>query len=126
MGRPTQVPAAASAPAVQPPPIAHLRWLICGLLFVATTINYVDRQTVSMLNKAILQKAIGWDDIGYGWINFAFQLSYGVMFTVGGRVLDRLGVRFGMTWAVVVWSLAAIGHALASSTLGFVAARFCL
>jgi ACS family hexuronate transporter-like MFS transporter len=106
--------------------IPNLRWIICGLLFIATTINYVDRQTVSVLNKEVLQKAIGWDDIGYSWIMFAFQVSYAVMFTVSGRLLDRFGVRVGMIWAVIVWSLASVGHAFARSSLGFAAARFCL
>jgi len=106
--------------------IPNLRWLIVGLLFIATTINYVDRQTLGMLNKEVLQKAIGWDDIGYAWILFAFQVAYAVMFTVSGRLLDRFGVRLGMIWAVIVWSLAAIGHAFASSTFGFAVARFCL
>jgi ACS family hexuronate transporter-like MFS transporter len=106
--------------------IPHLRWIICGVLFVATTINYVDRQTVAMLNKEVLQRAIGWSDIGYSWIVFAFQIAYAVMFTVSGRMLDRFGVRLGMIWAVVVWSLAAIGHAFARSTVGFATARFFL
>jgi ACS family hexuronate transporter-like MFS transporter len=118
-------------PVPEPPPlprrtIPHLRWIICGLLFVATTINYVDRQTVSVLNKEVLEKAIGWDDIGYSWVIFAFQVSYAVMFTVSGRLLDRFGVRLGMIWAVVVWSAACIGHAFVHSTLGFAVARFCL
>jgi ACS family hexuronate transporter-like MFS transporter len=124
MPQPSTARVESSAPA--PRSIPHLRWWICGLLFIATTINYVDRQTLGMLNKEVLQKEIGWDDIGFAWILFAFQVAYAVMFTVSGRLLDRFGVRVGMIWAVVVWSLAAIGHAFASSTLGFAIARFCL
>jgi ACS family hexuronate transporter-like MFS transporter len=124
MPHPSTVPAADPAPAVRP--IRNLRWIICGLLFIATTINYVDRQTLGLLNKEILQREIGWDDIGFAWILFAFQVAYAVMFTVSGRLLDRFGVRLGMIWAVIVWSLAAIGHAFAHSTLGFAVARFCL
>jgi ACS family hexuronate transporter-like MFS transporter len=105
--------------------IPHLRWLICGLLFIATTINYVDRQTVSVLSET-LQREIGWSHIGYSWIMFAFQVSYAVMFTLSGRLLDRFGVRVGMIWAVVLWSLASVGHAFARSTVGFAVARFCL
>src|SRR5262249_2581685 len=85
--------------------IPHLRWLICLLLFVATTINYIDRQTVAVLNPVVLKKAIGWDEIGFGWIMFAFQMGYAIMFPISGRLMDRLGVRVGMMWAVVVWSL---------------------
>jgi MFS transporter, ACS family, aldohexuronate transporter len=119
-------PAALAPPTSARRAIPQLRWIVCGLLFVATTINYVDRQTVPVLNKEVLQRVIGWDDIGYSWIMFAFQISYAVMFSVSGRLLDRFGVRVGMIWAVVVWSLAAIGHACARSTLGFAVARFCL
>jgi len=107
------------------PPIRHLRWFICGLLFLATLINYTDRITVSAL-KDVLQKDIGWDEAGYGWINFAFQLSYALMFPIAGRLLDRFGVRTTMIWAVVVWSVAAMGHSLASSAVGFAIARFML
>ena len=116
----------AEQPARAPRSIPHLRWMICGLLFIATTINYVDRQTLGMLNKEVLQREIGWDNVGFAWILFAFQVAYAVMFTVSGRLLDRFGVRLGMIWAVIVWSLAAIGHAFASSTFGFAVARFCL
>src|SRR5262245_60279531 len=105
--------------------LPHLRWIICGLLFVATTINYVDRQTVSVLNP-ILKKSIGWDDIGYAWVIFAFQLAYAIGFPIAGRWIDKLGVRAGMTWAVVLWSVAAIAHAFAGSTFGFAVARFFL
>ncbi|MDZ4694040.1 MAG: MFS transporter [Deltaproteobacteria bacterium] len=110
---------------VNRPPIRHLRWLICGLLFLATLINYTDRITVSAL-KDVLQKDIGWDEAGYGWINFAFQLSYALMFPIAGRLLDRFGVRTTMIWAVIVWSIAAMGHSLAASAVGFAIARFVL
>jgi ACS family hexuronate transporter-like MFS transporter len=124
MPRPSTAQALEPATAVRRP-IRHLRWLICGLLFIATTINYVDRQTVAMLSET-LQKEIGWSPIGYSWIMFAFQVSYAVMFTASGRLLDRFGVRVGMIWAVVIWSLASVSHAFARSTLGFAVARFCL
>src|SRR5579863_7162742 len=82
--------------------IRSLRWYICGLLFTVTLINYVDRQTMGVLNP-ILKKEIGWDDAGFGWINFAFSLSYAIMFGLSGRILDRIGVRAGLIWAVLVW-----------------------
>jgi ACS family hexuronate transporter-like MFS transporter len=105
--------------------IPYLRWWICGLLFLATTINYVDRVSMSALNP-ILQKEIGWDAAGYGWIMFSFQLAYAIMFPIAGRLLDRFGVRVGMIWAVVLWSLAAMAHGLARTPLGFATARFVL
>ena len=77
MPHPSTVPAGDPAPAVRP--LRNLRWIICGLLFIATTINYVDRQTLGLLNKEILQREIGWDDIGFAWILFAFQVAYAVM-----------------------------------------------
>jgi ACS family hexuronate transporter-like MFS transporter len=105
--------------------IGNLRWYICGILFLATTINYLDRQSVSVL-KELLQSKIGWDEAGYGWINFAFQVAYAIMFVVSGRLLDVFGVRAGMTWAVTVWSLAAMAHAFTSTPFGFASARFVL
>src|SRR5258706_10085567 len=105
--------------------IKNLRWYICGLLFLATTINYLDRQAMAVLNP-ILKKEIGWDDASYGWINFAFQLAYAIMFGVAGRLLDKFGVRLGMIWAVIVWSFAGISHAFARSALGFSISRFAL
>jgi ACS family hexuronate transporter-like MFS transporter len=105
--------------------IKNLRWYICGLLFLVTMINYVDRQTMGVLNP-ILKKEIGWDDASFGWINFAFSLAYAIMFGVAGRLLDRFGVRVALIWAVLVWSAAAVGHSFASSVFGFAIARFAL
>jgi ACS family hexuronate transporter-like MFS transporter len=105
--------------------IKHLRWYICGILFLATTVNYLDRQAMGVLNP-ILKKEIGWDDASFGWINFAFQLAYAIMFGISGRLLDRFGVRIGMIWAVIVWSVAAVSHSFARSALGFSIARFAL
>src|SRR5260370_40650823 len=85
--------------------VKHLRWYICGLLFLGTLINYVDRQTMGVLNP-ILKKEIGWNDAGFGWINFAFSLAYAIGFRFPGRLLDRFVVQMGMRWAVFVWSWA--------------------
>ncbi len=115
--------AAASSPVRRS--IPNLRWIICGLLFLATTINYIDRVSLSALNP-MLKKEIGWDDAGFGLIMFSFQLSYTLMFPISGRLLDRFGVRAGMVWAVIVWSAAVIGHAVVRTPLGFGVARFML
>jgi ACS family hexuronate transporter-like MFS transporter len=117
--------AVAEAPEPERGKLRHLRWYICGLLFLATTINYLDRQATGVLNP-ILREEIGWDDAGFGWVMFAFQLAYAIMFPISGRLLDLFGVRRGLFWAVIVWSVAAMAHALARSTLGFAAARFAL
>jgi MFS transporter, ACS family, hexuronate transporter len=105
--------------------IPHLRWYICGLLFFATTINYIDRQVLSLL-KPTLEKDLGWSEATYGWIVFAFQLAYAITMPLAGRVVDYLGARLGYLACIVVWSLAAIAHSLASSAVGFGVARFAL
>lgn len=101
------------------------RWVVCGLLFAATTINYVDRGVLGVL-ASDLQTAIGWSDTQYGDINAAFSLAYAVGFLLMGWLIDRVGTRAGYAIALVVWSLAAAGHALARSALGFGVARFLL
>ncbi len=105
--------------------IPHLRWYICGLLFLAATINYLDRQTLSVL-KNDLSRELNWSEAAYGWINFAFQLAYAVMQGLSGRLVDWLGVRLCFAVAVVVWSLAAMGHAMARGVVGFAIARLML
>ena len=106
-------------------PIRHLRWYIAGLLFLATTINYVDRQVFSILAPD-LQKEIGWSELDYARIVIAFQLSYAVMLLVSGRILDRIGTKIGFALAIVAWSVAEVGHAFARTPLGFGIARFFL
>jgi MFS transporter, ACS family, hexuronate transporter len=103
--------------------IGNYRWVICALLFFATTINYVDRQVLGFLAPT-LQRSIGWDEAGYGWIVTAFQAAYAISLLVIGRVMDRIGTRKGFSVAVIIWSIAAMGHALARSAVGFGIARF--
>jgi ACS family hexuronate transporter-like MFS transporter len=105
--------------------LAHLRWYICGLLFFASTINYIDRQVLGLL-KPVIEKELGWNEVDYGWIVFAFQLAYGLMMPIAGRLIDWLGVKIGYTLSVVVWSIAAMGHAMAANAFQFSAARFSL
>ena len=103
----------------------NYRWVVCALLFFATTINYVDRQVIGIL-KPTLQAEIGWNEIDYGNIVFSFQLAYAIGLLIIGRLMDRLGTRGGFSFAIVVWSIAAIAHAWARSVTGFMAARFAL
>jgi MFS transporter, ACS family, aldohexuronate transporter len=112
---------------VTPPPSpvprpSRYRWTICALLFVVTTINYVDRQVLGILAPT-LQRELRWSETQYGDIVSWFSLVYAFGFLIAGRWLDRVGVRRGFATAVVVWSLAAIGHAFARTAAGFSAAR---
>lgn len=114
------------AAGMEPQPTAgHYRWIICALLFFATTINYMDRQVIGIL-APYLQRTIGWNDIQYGYIVTAFQAAYALGLLVMGRLVDRVGTRIGYAVSIAVWSLSAMGHALASSVWGFMAARFML
>ena len=101
------------------------RWFICGLLFLATTLNYMDRQVLGLLAPE-LQRAIGWSETQYAHIIVAFQAAYALGLLAFGRIIDRLGTRRGYALAVVLWSVAAAGHALAASVTGFGVARFAL
>jgi ACS family hexuronate transporter-like MFS transporter len=105
--------------------IPHLRWLMCGLLFCGSLVNYVDRGTIAILAHH-LQQLFHWTESDYGWIVFAFQLAYAIMMLVFGGVIDRLGTRVGYALAMTWWSLAAMGHALARGVMSFAAARFLL
>lgn len=101
------------------------RWVICALLFFATTINYIDRTVLGVLEPT-LQAKIGWTPPQYGDINAAFNLAYAIGFLFAGWMIDRIGVRLGYTISLIVWSLAAASHAFAGSVGGFAAARFAL
>ncbi len=105
--------------------VGRYRWVICALLFFATTINYVDRAVLGVLAPT-LRTEIGWTDQEYGYISAAFTLAYAIGFLFAGWLIDRVGTRFGYTIYLTVWSLAAAAHALASSTFGFGLARFAL
>jgi len=101
------------------------RWIICALLFFATTINYLDRQVLGIL-AAPLQEELGWSESEYGWIATAFTGAYAAGLLVVGGLMDRLGTRRGFSLAVAGWSAAAMAHALARSAFGFGVARFAL
>jgi ACS family hexuronate transporter-like MFS transporter len=104
------------------PKTSRVRWTVCALLFFATTINYVDRQVLSILAKT-LETKIGWDSIQYGYITSAFQAAYAVGLLGAGRVMDHLGTRKGFAIAISVWSVAAMAHAAATTAFTFGLAR---
>jgi ACS family hexuronate transporter-like MFS transporter len=105
--------------------VGYYRWIICALLFFATTINYIDRAVLGVLEPE-LAKQIGWSATQYGNINASFMLAYAVGFLFAGWMMDRIGVRWGYSISLVVWSLAAAAHAFAGSIWGFAVARFAL
>ncbi len=105
--------------------IGRYRWVICALLFFATTINYMDRQILSLV-KEILDKEIGWSNEDFGWVNAAFQFAYGFGLLGFGWFIDRFGTKLGYAVSIMAWSLAAMGHGLVGSLRGFITARVCL
>jgi ACS family hexuronate transporter-like MFS transporter len=105
--------------------VGRVRWGICALLFFATTINYIDRQMISVL-KPTLQGEYGWTESNYADIVFSFQLAYAIGYVVFGRLIDKLGARFGYSLAATIWGLAAMAHALANNATHFMIARFAL
>ncbi len=87
------------------------RWSICALLFFATTLNYIDRQVIGIL-KPELSQQLGWNEIDYSNIVFAFSTAYAIGYAGAGRLIDRIGARRGYFLAVLFWSVAAMAHAL--------------
>lgn len=107
------------------PAIGRYRWKICAMLFLATTINFVDRQVLGILAPQ-LQKEFSWSDSQYGFIVSSFQAAYAMGFLFMGHLLDKIGTRMGSMIAIGFWSIATMMHALVSSLSGFAAVRFLL
>ena len=105
--------------------IGNYRWTICTLVFFATTINYLDRQVISLL-KPILEQEFNWTETDYSSVVIAFQIAYAVGLLGFGRIIDKIGTKLGYALSLTVWSFAAIAHAFATSTFGFGAARAAL
>ncbi|HMD17024.1 MAG TPA: MFS transporter [Terriglobales bacterium] len=105
--------------------LGRVRWTVCAMLFAATSINYMDRQVIAIL-KPTLEHSIGMTEVSYGYIVDAFQIAYAIGLLVAGRLIDKLGTRIGYMLVMAVWSLSAMGHALASTVLEFGFARFFL
>lgn len=102
--------------------IGRYRWVIVSLLFAAMVINYVDRQTIGLL-KADLSKEFGWDETHYADLVFYFQLAYAIAYLAWGKIMDKIGARWGFGIAFLIWQVAHIAHAGASHITGFIAAR---
>jgi ACS family hexuronate transporter-like MFS transporter len=112
-------------PQKAPGQVGHRRWMICGLLFFATTINYTDRQVLGLL-APMLQTKIGWSEAQYAYIGTSFLIAYALGLLIMGGLIDRVGTRLGYAAAIAIWSLAAISHSLVGSALGFGIVRFAL
>ena len=105
--------------------IGKYRWTICALLFVATTMNYTDRVVLGLL-KGVLEKEFNWSDSDYADITSAFQFTYAFGMLFAGRFIDWLGTKWGYTWAIIVWTIAGMGHALATGKFSFMSLRAAL
>src|SRR5437764_15172530 len=93
-------------------PGGSYRWVICALLFFATTVNYVDRSVFGVLEPT-LKRTIGWTATQFGDINAQFNLAYAIGFLFAGWMIDKLGTRVGYTISLIVWSLVAASHPFA-------------
>jgi ACS family hexuronate transporter-like MFS transporter len=123
----TTAPSAAGKP--------HVRWFVCALLFAATTINYMDRSVLSLIEPLLHRLPfMGWDpsidaahqvvfNNHYKYIIICFQIAYGVGFLFAGRIIDKLGTRIGYAVAIGIWALSSMGHAFVFSVIGFCIAR---
>src|SRR6187399_2227790 len=105
--------------------VGRYRWLVCALLFFATTVNYIDRQILSLL-KPMLDKELGWTNEQFGEVNAAFQGAYAIGLLLFGAVIDKVGARIGYAISIGAWSLAALSHSLAGTVSGFTNARMAL
>lgn len=92
--------------------MTNYRWTICTLLFAATTINYLDRQVLSLL-QPMLAEEFHWTDSDYGTITSIFSLAYAISMLFAGRFIDWMGTKKGYAWAIGLWSAGAMIHALA-------------
>jgi ACS family hexuronate transporter-like MFS transporter len=119
------------------PDRSDIRWVVCGLLFLATTINYMDRSVFSLIEPLLHLDFMGWIpgldhahqkayDLNYGRVLICFQIAYGVGFLFAGRIIDRLGTRTGYTLAIILWGCASISHSIVHSVIGFCIARILL
>ncbi len=98
--------------------IGNYRWTICSLVFFATTINYLDRQVISLL-KPTLEKEFNWTESDYSNIVVAFQFAYALGMVSVGRIIDKIGTKIGYALTLIFWSIASILHAFATGTMSF-------
>ena len=102
--------------------IGKYRWTICGLIFFATTINYLDRQVISLL-KSVFTEELHWNDADYSNVEIAFKFFYAFGMLGAGRIIDKLGTKIGYALATGLWSVAAVCHAFATGVVSFAVVR---
>ena len=113
---------------------SNLRWFVCALLFAATTINYMDRSVLSLIEPLLHLPFMGWVpqldprfqtvyNLNYGHIIESFQIAYSIGLLTAGRLIDRVGTKIGYAAAILIWACASMSHALVASVLGFCIAR---
>ena len=103
----------------------YFRWIICGLLFLAATVNYMDRQVISILKPMIISWP-GWSELQYGHVISYFQLAYAGSMLFAGAMIDRIGIKKGFAFAILFWSLASMGHAISGAVASFIVFRVLL
>lgn len=110
--------------------IGRVRWTICAMLFAATSINYMDRQVLSLLKPTLMhsvaQHGIGMTEVGYGYIMAAFQVAYAIGLLAAGRFVDKVGTRIGYIVIMAIWSLSAMAHSVVNTMFQFAIVRVCL
>lgn len=109
-------------PTMEKTKIGNYRWVVCALLFFATTINYIDRQVIGLL-KPTLENEFSWTEVDYSNIVMTFAASYALGYLIFGKIIDKVGSKLGYTISITVWSIAAMLHAAVKSTFGFGLAR---
>ncbi len=91
--------------------MTNWRWVMCAMLFFATTVNYMDRQVLSLTWKDFISKDFNWTDDDYGTITATFSIFYAFISLFAGKFIDWMGTKKGYIWAIVIWSLGACLHA---------------
>ena len=92
--------------------MTNYRWVICAMLFLATTVNYMDRQVLSLTWKDFIAIDFHWSDADYGFITAAFSIFYAFISLFAGKFIDWMGTKKGYIWAIVIWSIGACLHAI--------------
>jgi len=105
-----------------PRPAGYVRWIVCAILFLAVVISYIDRLVISVL-KPSLAAQYNWSETGYADMAFWFQAVYGIAFLISGRIIDRIGAKAGYTFAMIIWTIGHMMHALFTTTTGMIFAR---
>lgn len=116
---------------------SNVRWVVCGLLFLATTINYMDRSVLSLVEPLLHLPFMGWIpgidaahqsayNLNYGRIIICFQIAYGLGMLFAGRIIDKLGTKTGYALAILIWAFASLSHSIVTSVIGFCIARVVL